>query len=176
LLSENPAIDLRLQEEVSSIINNKIDISFDDIQKLEYTTKILTESMRLYPPAWALGRQAINNCKIGKYIIPSGSIILMSQYVMHRNQIYFPQPDVFYPDRWTDEFKKNLPRFSYYPFGGGIRSCVGEPFAWMEAILITAIINRLWKMNSIQENKVVLKPLITLRPKYGMRMQITKRD
>ena len=176
LLSENPAIDLRLQEEVSSIISNKIDISFDDIQKLEYTTKVLTESMRLYPPAWALGRQAINNCKIGKYIIPSGSIILMSQYVMHRNQIYFPQPDAFYPDRWTDEFKKNLPRFSYYPFGGGIRSCVGEPFAWMEAILITAIINRLWKMNKIQENKVVLKPLITLRPKYGMRMQITRRD
>ncbi|MGI0052006.1 MAG: cytochrome P450, partial [Nitrososphaeraceae archaeon] len=176
LLSENPAIDLRLQEEVSSIISNKIDISFDDIQKLEYTTKVLTESMRLYPPAWALGRQAINNCRIGKYIIPSGSIILMSQYVMHRNQIYFPQPDDFYPDRWTDEFKKNLPRFSYYPFGGGIRSCVGEPFAWMEAILITAIINRLWKMNRIQENKVILKPLITLRPKYGIRMQITRRD
>jgi cytochrome P450 len=176
LLSEHPAIDARLQKEIYSIFDNKTNISFDDIQKLEYTTKVLTESMRLYPPAWALGRQAINDCKIGKYIIPSGSIILMSQYVMHRNPLYFPEPNTFYPDRWTDEFKKNLPRFSYFPFGGGIRSCVGEPFAWMEAILITAIINRLWKMNSIPSNKVALKPLITLRPKYGMRMKITRRD
>jgi cytochrome P450 len=177
LLSEHPAIDARLQKEIYSIFDNKTNIvSFDDIEKLEYTTKVLTESMRLYPPSWALGRQAINDCKIGKYIIPSGSIILMSQYVMHRNPLYFPEPNTFYPDRWTDEFKKNLPRFSYFPFGGGIRSCVGEPFAWMEAILITAIINRLWKMNSIPSNKVVLKPLATLRPKYGMRMKITIRD
>ena len=176
LISEHPEIEERLQKEIYSILGNKTDISFDDIQKLEYTTKVLTESMRLYPPAWALGRQAINDCKIGKYIIPSGSIILMSQYVMHRNPLFFPEPNTFYPDRWTDEFKKNLPRFSYFPFGGGIRSCVGEPFAWMETILITAIINRLWKMNSIPSNKVVLKPLATLRPKYGMRMKITGRD
>jgi cytochrome P450 len=176
LLSTHPAIDVRLHKEVYSIFSNKTDISFDDIQKLEYTSKVLTESMRLYPPAWALGRQAINDCKIGKYIIPSGSIILMSQYVMHRNPLYFPEPNIFYPDRWTDEFKKNLPRFSYFPFGGGIRSCVGEPFAWMEAILITAIINRLWKINNTPSNKVVLKPLITLRPKYGMPMKITRRN
>jgi cytochrome P450 len=178
LLSTHPAIDARLQKEIYPIFRNKTDISFDDDiqQQLEYTTKVLTESMRLYPPAWALGRQAINDCKIGKYIIPSGSIILMSQYVMHRNPLYFPEPNTFYPDRWTNEFKKNLPRFCYFPFGGGIRSCVGEPFAWMEAILITAIINRLWKINSIPSNKVVLKPLITLRPKYGMHMKITRRD
>ena len=176
LLSEHPAIDARLEKEIYSVIDNKLNVSFDDIQKLGYTTKVLTESMRLYPPAWALGRQAINDCKIGKYIIPSGSIILMSQYVMHRNPLYFPDPDAFFPDRWTDEFKKNLPRFSYFPFGGGIRSCVGEPFAWMETILIIAIINRLWKMNSLSSNKVILKPLATLRPKYGMRLKITRRS
>lgn len=176
LLSEHPAIDARLEKEIYSVIDNKLNVSFDDIQKLGYTTNVLTESMRLYPPAWALGRQAINDCKIGKYIIPSGSIILMSQYVMHRNPLYFPDPDAFFPDRWTDEFKKNLPRFSYFPFGGGIRSCVGEPFAWMETILIIAIINRLWKMNSLSSNKVILKPLATLRPKYGMRLKITRRS
>jgi len=99
LLSTHHGIDLRLQKEINSIYGNKTDISFDDIQKLEYTSKVLTESMRLYPPAWALGRQAINDCKIGKYIIPSGSIILMSQYVMHRNPFYFTEPDTFYPDR-----------------------------------------------------------------------------
>lgn len=176
LLSEHPITDARLQEEIHSIFSNKIDISFDDISKLEYTAKVLTESMRLYPPAWALGRQAINDCKIGKYIIPSGSIILMSQYVMHRNQHYFPEPNTFCPDRWTDEFKKTLPRFCYFPFGGGIRGCVGETFAWMEAVIFTGVINRLWKMNSTSSNKVALKPLITLRPKYGMHLKITRRE
>src|SRR5918994_1776215 len=108
LLSIHPAIDARLQKEIYPIFSNKTDISFDNNiqQQLEYTTKVLTESMRLYPPAWALGRQAINDCKIGKYIIPSGSIILMSQYVMHRNPLYFPEPNTFDPDRWTNEFKK----------------------------------------------------------------------
>ena len=175
MLSEHPEIDSRLQKEINSVFYNKSNISFNDIQKLEYTTKVLTESMRLYPPAWAIGRQAITDCKIGEYIITSGSIILMSQYVMHRNPFYFPDPNTFFPDRWTDEFKKNLPRFSYFPFGGGIRSCVGEPFAWMEAILIIAIISRLWKMNSIPSNKVVLKPSITLRPKNGMHLKLTRR-
>ena len=175
MLSEHPEIDASLEKEINSVFDNKSNISFDDIQKLAYTTKVLTESMRLYPPAWAIGRQAITDCKIGEYIITSGSIILMSQYVMHRNPLYFPKPHTFYPDRWTDEFKKNLPRFSYFPFGGGIRSCVGEPFACMEAILIIAIISRLWKMNSIPSNKVVLKPSITLRPKNGMYLKITRR-
>ncbi|HJT85701.1 MAG TPA: cytochrome P450 [Nitrososphaeraceae archaeon] len=175
MLSEHPEIDSRHQKEINSIFDNKSKISFNDIQKLEYTTKVLTESMRLYPPAWAIGRQAITDCKIGEYVIASGSIILMSQYVMHRNPLYFPDPNTFSPDRWTDKFKKNLPRFSYFPFGGGIRSCVGEPFAWMESILIIAIINRLWKMNSIPSNKVILKPSITLRPKNGMHLKLTRR-
>jgi len=175
LLSEHPEIDTKLQKEINSVFGTKSNIKFDDIQKLEYATKVLTESMRLYPPAWAIGRQAITDCKIGKYHISPGSIILMSQYVMHRNPIYFSDPASFYPDRWTDEFRNNLPRFSYFPFGGGIRSCVGEPFAWMETLLIIAIINRLWKMNSTTSNKVVLKPLITLRPKHGMHLKITRR-
>ncbi len=175
LLSEHPAIERKLQQELDSIFgSNRTTITIDDVPRLEYTQKILTESMRLYPPAWALGRQAIDDYKVGGYTIPKGSIILMSQYVMHRNPRYFPEPERYYPDRWTEEFKKQLPRFSYFPFGGGIRGCVGEPFAWLEAILLLATICRQWRMKHVPSHKVELKALITLRPKYGMHMKITK--
>jgi cytochrome P450 len=175
LLSEHPTIETKLQQELDSIYgSSRTTITIDDVPRLEYTQKILTESMRLYPPAWALGRQAIDDYKVGGYTIPKGSIILMSQYVMHRNPRYFPEPDRFYPDRWTEEFKKQLPRFSYFPFGGGIRGCVGEPFAWLEAILLLATICRQWRMKHVPSHKVELKALITLRPKYGMHMKITK--
>lgn len=175
LLSENPLIETRLQEELYSIFgNSRTPIRVDDVPKLQFTEKILTESMRLCPPAWALGRQAVDDYKVGGYSIPKGSIILMSQYVMHRDPRYFPEPDRFYPDRWTEEFKKQLPRFSYFPFGGGIRGCVGEPFAWLEAILLVATISRQWRMKHVPSHKVELKALITLRPKYGMQMKLTK--
>ena len=175
LLSENPLIETRLQEELYSIFgNSRTPIMVDDVPKLQYTEKLLTESMRLFPPAWALGRQAIDDYKVGGYSVPKGSIILMSQYVMHRDPRYFPEPDRFYPDRWTEEFRKQLPRFSYFPFGGGIRGCIGEPFAWLEGILLIATICRQWRLKHIPSHKVELKPLITLRPKYGMQMKITK--
>jgi cytochrome P450 len=176
LLSEHPTIEKRLQEEIYSILgDDRVSVTADDVPKLEYTQKIVTESLRLYPPAWALGRQAINDYEVGGYTIPKGSIILMSQYVLHRNPRYFHEPDRFYPDRWTEEFKKQLPRFTFFPFGGGIRGCIGEPFAWMEAILLISTLCRQWKMKHVPSHKVVLKPLITLRPKYGMCMKITKR-
>jgi len=175
LLSENPLIETRLQEELYSIFgNSRTPIMVDDVPKLQYTEKLLTESMRLFPPAWALGRQAIDDYKVGGYSVPKGSIILMSQYVMHRDPRYFPEPDRFNPDRWTEEFKKQLPRFSYFPFGGGIRGCIGEPFAWLEGILLIATICRQWRLKHVPSHKVELKPLITLRPKYGMHMKISK--
>ena len=175
LLSENPLIETRLQEELYSIFgNSRTPITVDDVPKLQYTEKLLTESMRLFPPAWALGRQAIDDYKVGGYSVPKGSIILMSQYVMHRDPRYFPEPDRFYPDRWTEEFRKQLPRFSYFPFGGGIRGCIGEPFAWLEGILLIATICRQWRLKHVPSHKVELKPLITLRPKYGMHMKISK--
>src|SRR5206468_9901705 len=106
LLSEHPTIETKLQEEFHSIFgSNRTTITVDDVPKLEYTEKILTESMRLYPPAWALGRQVIDDYKVGGYSIPQGSIILMSQYVMHRHARYFPESNLFYTDRLPEEFK-----------------------------------------------------------------------
>jgi cytochrome P450 len=186
LLSQNPTVETKLYEELCSVLGNDKDIrsstskrrripTIEDIPKLEYTEKVFRESMRLYPPAWTIGRQAINDFKVDKYVIPAGSIILMSQYVMHHNPRYFSDPDLFYPDRWTKEAKSQLPRFSYFPFGGGIRGCVGEPFAWMEGVLLIATICQQWKMHHDTNHKVELKPLITLRPKNGMRMKLERR-
>ena len=176
LLALHPDIEAKLNEELQTVLgDSRIITTILDIPKLAYTERILTESMRLYPPAWALGRQAINEYKIDKYTIRASSIILMSQYVMHRNPLYFTEPDLFNPDRWTPEFKKQLPRFSYFPFGGGIRGCVGESFAWLEAILLISTICKQWKMTLEPGHKVALKPLITLRPKHGMRMVLTRR-
>ncbi|MGA9843593.1 MAG: cytochrome P450 [Nitrososphaeraceae archaeon] len=184
LLSEYPSVEAKLYEELKTVLNNGNGSNHDmnsqelrvptveDIPNLEYTEKVVRESMRLYPPAWTLGRQAINDYSVDGYVIPTKSIILMSQYVMHRNPKYFPEPELFYPERWTKETRTQIPRFSYFPFGGGIRGCVGEAFAWMEAILIVATICRQWRMFHDLDHKVELKPLITLRPKYGMRMRL----
>jgi cytochrome P450 len=178
LLSQHPTADDRLYAELCSVLGDKDAKripTVEDIPKLEYTEKVFRESMRLYPPAWTLGRKAINDYKVDKYVIPAGSIILMSQYIMHHDSRYFSDPGTFYPDRWTKEARLHLPRFSYFPFGGGIRGCVGEPFAWMEGILLLATICRHWKMHHDRDHKVGLKPLITLRPKYGMRMELESR-
>jgi cytochrome P450 len=192
LLSEYPSVEAKLYEELKSVLGNgngkgnggskqeasSLDLripTVDDIPNLEYTEKIVRESMRLYPPAWTLGRQAINDYNLDGYVIPAKSIILMSQYVMHRNPKYFPEPDLFYPERWTRETRIELPRFSYFPFGGGIRGCIGEAFAWMEGILIVATVCRRWRMLHESNHKVELKPLITLRPRYGMKMQLEQK-
>ncbi|MGN6346179.1 MAG: cytochrome P450 [Candidatus Nitrosocosmicus sp.] len=187
LLSQNPDIESKLFDEINRVLGSKINekkpdnnlkyrtLNVKDIPSLEYTEKVLRESMRLYPPAWTLGRQVIEDYKLGDYIIPSSSIILMSQYVMHRNPIYFPDPERFNPERWTKDLKIHLPRFSYFPFGGGIRGCIGESFAWMEGILLIATFCQKWKMHHVENHKVELKPLITLRPKYGMLMKLEQR-
>lgn len=187
LLSQNPTVGDKLYEELCTVLGddddkdssssttNKRTPTIEDVPKLEYAEKVFRESMRLYPPAWTIGRQVIHDYKIDKYVLPAGSVILMSQYVTHHDPRYFSDPHLFYPDRWTKEFKLHLPRFSYFPFGGGIRGCVGEPFAWMEGILLLAMIHHRWKMHHDPEHKVELKPLITLRPKYGMHMKLERR-
>lgn len=182
LLSQHRDIEKKLQDEIDSVLGhsagNNVESkipSVEDIPKLQYTEKVLRESMRLFPPVWTMGRYVENDYPVGEFTIPAGSSVLMSQYVMHHDARYYENSEEFNPERWTDEFKTHLPRFSYFPFGGGIRGCIGEPFAWMEGILIIATIAQKWTMDLTADQRIKLDPAITLRPKYGMKMKLTLR-
>jgi cytochrome P450 len=137
--------------------------------------KVVTESMRLYPPAWIVGRRALQEYRIGDYLVPARSILVMSPYVLQRDARYFPNPDRFDPDRWTPEFRAALPPFAYFPFGGGPRRCIGESFAWMELVLVVATIAQQWRLRLVPDHPVEPQPLVTLRTKHGMRMVVTSR-
>lgn len=175
LLSENPEAEATLHAELDMVLGGRIP-TLADQPRLIYTEKLIRESMRLYPPAWILGRRALADYSIGGYTLPARSIVLMSQYVMHRDPRYFPDPDRFNPERWTPEFKASLPRFAYFPFGGGPRQCIGENFAWMEAVLLLATLAQRWKCRAAPGQIVAPQPLVTLRPKYGLRMIVSRRQ
>jgi cytochrome P450 len=185
LLSCHPDVEVKMLEEISLItnvkegnINHKEIITVEDLPRLKYTEKVLMESMRLYPPSWAIGRQTIKDYTLNdKYIIPARAVIIMSQYLMHHDSRYFSDPEKFIPERWSPKFKASIPRFSYFPFGGGQRSCIGEPLAWSEGIIILSnVINR-WKITLEDEktNNIRLQALVTLRPKDGIKMKMSKR-
>lgn len=182
LLSQYPDVERKLHDELELVLGNNSSNNAgnriptaDDIPKLQYTERVLRESMRLYPPVWTMGRYVENDYSVGEYTILAGSSILMSQYVMHHDPRYYKKPEEFNPNRWTDDFNAHLPRFSYFPFGGGIRGCIGESFAWMEGILIIATIAQEWSMRLVSSQRIKLDPAITLRSRYGMKMKLLQR-
>ena len=171
LLSQNPECERKMHDEIRCVLGDR-EPSFEDLPQLRYTEMVLAESMRLYPPAWGVGRKAIEACEIGGYELPPGGIVIMSPYVMHRDPRWFPEPDSFDPERWTPEARDARPKFSYFPFGGGSRLCIGERFAWMEGTLMLATIAQKWRLRLVPGHRVEPLPLITLRSKYGMRMRV----
>lgn len=175
LISENRKVEDKIIEEIGQVLESNRRPTMDDISKFQYLRNVFTESLRLYPPAWAIGREAIDSVVIGDYTIPPGSVVIMSQYITHRDPRFFAEPNEFIPERWSAEMKTNLPRFAFFPFGGGSRVCMGEPLAWMEGILLLVILLRYWKLELMPEHPVVPNPLITLRPKYGMKMILKRR-
>jgi cytochrome P450 len=174
LLSQHREIEEKLHRELDEVLGSGPP-TFADVARLPYTEKILAESMRLYPPAWAIGRLSTVDCEIGGYAVARRSLVLMSQYVMHRDGRYYQNPLSFDPERWTAEARESRPQFSYFPFGGGPRRCIGEGFAWMEGILLIATIAQEWQMRLVPHHPVALKPVITLRPKHGMKMTLIRR-
>lgn len=174
LLSQNPECENRLHCELDSVLGGR-EATSADLPSLRYTEMVFSEAMRLYPPAWAIGRMAVEECELRGVKIAPGSICLASPYVMHRDPRWFPDPQRFDPERWTPEARETRPKFSYFPFGGGARVCIGERFAWMEGVLVLATLAQNWKLRLVADQKVDVQPLITLRTKYGMRMQIKAR-
>jgi len=174
LLSQNPDVEARLHEEVDEVLGGRVPTMMD-VARLPYTEMVLSESMRLYPPAWALQRTALNDCEIGGYVIPKGSQVLMSQYVMHHDARYFPDPERFDPERWTQAARDSRPQFSFFPFGGGLRRCIGDAFAMMEATLLLTQLAQRWQMRLVPGHVVALQPVMSLRPKLGMRMILKSR-
>ena len=163
LLGQNPEAEARMHAEIDAVLAGRSP-TLDDLPQLKYTEMVFAESMRLYPPAWAMGRQATRDIEIGPYKLPAGSYLFFSQYIMQRSAEQFPDPLRFDPERFTAEAKAGRPKFAYFPFGGGSRQCIGEAFAWMEGILLLATIAQSWRLRLIPDQKIGLAPKITLRP------------
>ncbi len=174
LLSRNPSVDARLAAEASSALGGGA-ATLADLPRLAYAEQVMTEAMRLYPPAWALGREVLEPIELRGVLFPKGAQIWMSQWVMHRDPRYFDDPEAFRPERWADGLAKRLPKFAYFPFGGGPRLCIGSAFAMMEATLVLATIAQRLRFDVDPRTRVVPFPSVTLRPRDGIAATVRRR-
>jgi cytochrome P450 len=175
LLSQHPEVDAMLAGELQSVLGGRSP-TVVDLPQLRYTEMVVMEAMRIYPPVYAFGREAVRECTLGNYRVPKGTTVVMSQWVMHRDRRYFENPGKFDPQRWADGLAKRLPRFVYFPFGGGPRVCIGNSFAMMEAILILATMVPKFRFTLLPGHPVVPRTTVTLRPEHGIKGILTKRE
>ncbi len=171
LLAAHPQHQARVAAEVAAVLNGR-DATFDDLPALVQTEFALLETLRLYPPAWALGRQALAEVEVGGFRFPRGAEFIMSPWVVHRDPTQFPDPETFDPQRWRDDLQRRLPRFAYFPFGGGPRVCIGNRFAMMEAKLVLATLLQRFRFEPASDAPLVLAPSATLRPRDGLRLRL----
>jgi cytochrome P450 len=167
LLGGAPEVEGRLHDEIDRTLEGRPPTAAD-VGRLPFVEQVVTEAMRLYPPAWIVGRRAIGPQPLGEFVLPARSVVFMSQWVVHRDPRFYPEPERFVPDRWTPAFKAALPRFAYFPFGGGPRQCIGESFAWMELVLLVTTIAQRWRLRPVPGHAAAPQPLITLRAKRGL--------
>ena len=175
LLSQDPEKEAALHAELDTVLAGRTP-TFDDVSRLKYTEAVLAESLRLYPPAWGVGRLSLEEHVLAGYRLPEMSLVLLSMYVTHRDPRFWDNADLFIPERWTKQsIKEAGQRYIYFPFGGGARRCIGEGFAWTEGILLLAILAQKWKLRLASEQKIGMSAMITLRPRFGMRMHCQER-
>lgn len=175
MLAHNPFVQGKLQAEVDAVLGDRYPTAAD-IKDLSYTRMIVKETLRMRPPAWALGRQAVNDCEIGGQQIKAGSVVIVSQWVTQHDPRFYDAPLQFQPERWYSLERVPFPRYAFFPFGGGNRVCIGEHFAMTEAIAVLAIVARRWQVLPVQPQHAAPKPSVTLRPNKGVKVIIEKRD
>ena len=171
LLSQYPEAEARLHAEIDAL--GDAPLGAEDVARMPYTRAVIAEAMRLYPPAWIVGRRVLNDYDIGDVTIPARAVVLMSQWIVHRDPRWWDDAEIFKPERWLpggSALDPSRPKFSYFPFGAGTRVCIGEQFAWMEGMLGLATMARRWRLRLAEGHRVVPQPIVTLRAKYGMRM------
>lgn len=174
LLSQHPGVETALAAELDGALGGRRP-TVADVPRLAYTGQVVAETLRLYPPAWSVGRAALQDVRLGQHVLARGTIALLSQYTLHRHPRWYDDPDAFRPERWaaSEALAQRLPRFAYFPFGGGPRQCIGNQFALMEATLILATIVQRYRLTlDPPDFPVVPHPSITLRPRYGIRMRL----
>lgn len=174
LLSQNPAVESRLYDEIQRVLGDRPP-QLADLRSLPYLEKVVKEGMRLYPPAWGIGRQSLTELELGGYRVPARSNLMIIPYLLHRDERWWDDPLTFNPDRWTPEMESALPKYAYMPFGGGPRICIGNSFAKMEAELLLASIVQRYRLTLKPGHPVEPEPLVTLRPKHGMQMTLHAR-
>jgi cytochrome P450 len=173
-LGEHADIEAKLHAELENVLGDRPP-GVEDIPRLDYTRKVMLESMRLIPPVWLMVRKPLQDVELCGYRIAAGSYIHMSPYVIHRDPRYYPDPEIFDPERWTPEATAQRPRTAYFPFGMGKRQCIGQAFTMTEGVLILATLARTWRLRRVSRKPVAFDPLITLRPTGGMHMTLEKR-
>ncbi|MGQ0562892.1 MAG: cytochrome P450 [Gemmatimonadota bacterium] len=171
LLSRQPAVEAALAAELHRVLGERAPTAAD-LPALRYTESVILESMRLYPPAYGIGREAVSDCELGGYHVPAGTTVFISPWTLQRDARWFEQPAAFRPERWLDGLADRLPRHVYMPFGGGPRICIGNNFAMMEAVLLLATIARRFRLTRVSDAEVVPFPTITLRPRGGVMVRV----
>jgi cytochrome P450 len=168
LLSQNPEAEACFHAELDEVLGDRVP-EFADLPRLRYTEAVFAETLRLFPPVWGVGRRALTDIEIGGYQIPKGSVVAASPWAMHRDPRWFPEPEQFRPERWLEE-APSRPKFAYFPFGGGLRGCIGDRFALAEGALVMATLAQRWRFQLKPGHPVETHPMITLRARYGMQM------
>ena len=174
LLGHNPTEQQRVRDEIDSVLQGRLP-TIADVPRLPFCDRVIREAMRLYPPAYVIGRRCEEDCTIGEHFVPAMTNVLMSQWVVHRDERWFPAPEEFLPDRWTAEFSQSLPKYAYFPFGGGPRACIGKEFAMLEATLILATMAQRIELSLIDQEPMSILPAVTLRPEKEMGMRVRVR-
>ncbi len=171
LLAQHPAVEAQLHSELDTVLGGRVP-TVADLPSLPYTTGVVAETLRLYPPAPMVFRRALEEHPVGDYVIPKGGIVILSQYVMHRDARFFDNPEAFEPDRWRPEARATRPRYAYFPFGGGPRVCIGEGFAETEGVLVLATVAQRWRPVLIADGVPARDPQRQTRPSDALRMRL----